>query len=61
MKGYKTLLFNLLLAVGPVLQATGAADLGLVGTWATGYALLITLVNFILRFYTTTPAGQSGT
>ena len=57
MKGWRTLLVNLALAIAPVLQATGAADLGLTGNWATGYALSITIINFALRFITTTPVG----
>ena len=57
MKGYRTLVINLLLAIAPVIQATGVDDLGLTGVWATGYALFVTILNFILRFITTTPVG----
>lgn len=60
MKGYRTLLINLFLAVAPVLQATGAADLGLDGRAAEGYALLIAVVNVGLRFVTNTPVGKNG-
>ena len=58
MKGWRTLLFNCLAAILPVLQATGAADLGLTGNAALLYALGVTLLNFVLRFFTTTPVGQ---
>lgn len=60
MKGWRTLVVNLLLAVAPVLQATGAADLGLTGTAATIYGIGITAINLFLRFITTTPVGQAG-
>ena len=58
MKGFRTLLINIALAVAPVIQATGAADLGLVGTSATVYGLFIAAVNFGMRLITTTPVGQ---
>ncbi len=58
MKGYRTLAINILLAIAPVLQATGAADLGLSGHAAEIYALFITAVNFGLRLITSTPVGQ---
>lgn len=59
MKGYRTLLVNLGLAVAPVLQATNATDLGLNGNAAAIYALIVTLVNVGLRVITNTPVGQS--
>jgi len=58
MKGYRTLLINLFLAIAPVLQTTGAADLGLDGRGAEAYAILITVVNIGLRFVTTTQVGR---
>ena len=58
MKGFRTLGINILLAVLPVLQATGAADLGLTGHNAELYALAVTVINMGLRFITTTPVGQ---
>lgn len=54
MKGYKTLLFNLLAAIIPVMEASGA-DLGLTGNAQQAYALFIVAGNIILRAYTTTP------
>lgn len=59
MKGWRTLLVNILAAIGPVLQATGAADLGLTGNTATLYALGITVINFFLRFITTTTVTKA--
>ncbi|MES1987067.1 MAG: hypothetical protein V4440_03395 [Pseudomonadota bacterium] len=59
MKGYRTLLLNLGLAIAPVLQATEAADLGLTGRWALAYAIAVPLVNAIWRAFTTTPIFQS--
>lgn len=56
MKGYKTIVFNILAAIMPVLEASGA-DLGLTGQAATYYALGVTIVNLILRQFTTTPIG----
>ena len=60
MKGYRTLIFNLLAAIIPVLQATGAADLGLTGNVAMIYGIAIPIINIILRSITNTPLGQSG-
>jgi hypothetical protein len=58
MKGYRTLLINLGLAVAPVLEATNAVDIGLTGTGASIYALIVTLINIGLRVITTTPIGK---
>mgnify|MGYP001562713179 CR=1 FL=1 len=57
MKGYRTLGLNLLLAIAPVLQATGAADLGLTGNTAVIYGAIISVLNIGLRFITTGPVG----
>ena len=58
-KGYRTLILNLLAAVLPVLQATGAADIGLTGTAAGIYAAGIAVANIVLRTFTTTPVGKA--
>ena len=58
MKGYRTLLVNLGLAIAPVLQATNATDLGLTGNSAAIYALLVTVINVGLRAVTTTAIGK---
>jgi hypothetical protein len=55
MKGYRTLILNLLLAIAPVLQSTGAADLGLTGNAAAAYAVVVTFLNVYMRTITTTP------
>lgn len=47
----------MLLAVAPVLQTTGAVDLGLTGQSAVVYGLLITILNAGMRLVTTTPVG----
>jgi hypothetical protein len=59
MKGFRVLGLNILLAIVPVLQATGAADIGLTGTYASIYAALVTAINFGMRFLTTTPVGKA--
>lgn len=59
MKGYRTLILNLVLAIAPVIQATGAADLGLNGQAEEYYTLAVTVLNLIMRVLTTTPVGQA--
>lgn len=59
MKGYRTLILNLLLAIAPVIQATGAADIGLTGQAAEYYTLAVTVLNMVMRMMTTTPVGQT--
>lgn len=58
MKGYRTLLINLGLAIAPVLEATHAVDLGLDGTAAQVYGLVVAVINIGLRAVTTTPIGK---
>lgn len=53
-KGWKTVLFNILAAIVPVLEVSGA-DLGLDGTGLAFYGLGVTIANLVLRFVTTTP------
>lgn len=55
-KGYKTVIFNVLAAILPVMEAAGA-DLGLEGNGLALYALAVTIGNVVLRFFTTTPIG----
>jgi len=57
MKGYKTVIFNILASILPVLEASGA-DLGLTGQNLALYGLGITVGNIILRAFTTTAIGQ---
>jgi len=57
-KGYKTFIFNILAAILPVLEASGA-DLGLSGQALALYGLGVTIGNIVLRFLTSTPIGKS--
>ena len=52
--GWKTVLFNVLAAIVPVLEVSGA-DLGLEGSALAFYGLGVTIVNLVLRFVTSTP------
>lgn len=56
--GWKTVVFNVLAAIVPVLEVSGA-DLGLEGNGLAFYGLGITVANLILRFVTTTPIFKS--
>lgn len=56
-KGYRTILFNLLAAILPVMQASGA-DLGLTGNALELYTATIAFGNIILRIFTTTPVTK---
>ena len=60
MKGYRTLIFNLLAAIVAVLQATGAVDIGLTGNAAVIYGIAVPVANMILRSITNTSMGQAG-
>ncbi len=57
MKGWRTLLVNIGLAILPVVQATGAADIGLTGMAATIYGVVVAAANIGLRIITTGPIG----
>jgi hypothetical protein len=60
LKGWKTLAFNVGVAVVGVLQATNWVDL--LGSEKAGIAVtVIGIVGAILRFVTDTPATKSGT
>lgn len=54
LKGKRTVIFNVLAAILPVLEVSGA-DLGLEGDALAIYALAITVFNVILRGLTNTP------
>ena len=58
MKGYRTLIINLLLAIAPVLEATQAVDIGLTGNAAAIYAGIVSIINIGLRVITTSPIGK---
>ncbi len=59
MKGYRTLLFNgglvALIAVLHYIAGLNLGDYGITGATAT---IAVAVINFILRFITTTPVGQ---
>jgi hypothetical protein len=60
LKGWKTLAFNIGVAVFGVLQATNWVDL--LGSEKAGIAVtVIGVVGAILRFFTDTPAMKSNT
>ena len=56
LKGWRTLVVNLLLAVMPVLELSELANV-LPDNWLPWYALIIALGNMALRTITTTPVG----
>ena len=58
MKGWRTLLLNVILAIAPVIQATGAGDLGLTGNGAAVYGSVVAFLNILMRLVTTTPMGK---
>lgn len=58
MKGFKTVLFNIGAAIMPVLEVSGV-EMGLEGDSLAYYGLGVTVVNLILRFFTTTAVGKS--
>ena len=60
-KGYRTIIFNALAAIIPILETAGVSSfIETYGTTAVaGYALAITVGNAILRFLTDTKVGES--
>jgi len=59
MKGYKTIFFNILTVLLPLLQASGLSDY-LTDQWMIWYILGIVAGNLILRvWFTTTPVGSA--
>ena len=61
MKGYKTIIFNALATILPVLETAGISNfIETYGTTAVaGYVLVLTIGNAILRFFTDTKVGES--
>ncbi len=57
MRGYRTILVNLLLTVLPILELTELINV-LPPEWLPWYALGMALANMLLRSITTTPVGQ---
>ena len=58
MKGYRTVLFNAVAAIIPVLEVSGH-QLGLEGSGLAWYTVAITVINLGLRAITHTPIGKS--
>lgn len=56
-KGYRTLIFNLLSAIIPVMEIFGV-NLGLEGFFIKAYYLIIIGGNIYLRFVTNTAVGK---
>jgi len=54
MTGWKTVVFNIIAAIMPVLEVSGV-ELGLEGNLLAAYAFGITVINLALRFVTKTP------
>jgi len=57
MKGYRTVIFNILAAILPILETAGA-DIGLQGNALAIYGAAVAVGNIILRTFTTTPIGK---
>jgi hypothetical protein len=60
MRGYKTLLFNILAAIIPVLEMTDVASLGLGEGGIAAYGVVVAIANIGLRFITVTPIFDNG-
>lgn len=58
LKGWRTIIVNLMLSVMPILELTELKAV-LPEGWLPWYALGIVAANMILRKITTTPMGQS--
>lgn len=58
LKGFRTLIVNLILAIMPVLEMSEVFDI-LPDNFEAPYAIIIALVNVYLRTITTTPVGTS--
>lgn len=58
LKGYRTFVVNILLAIMPVLEMSEILDV-LPKGYEAQYAIMIALVNLYLRTITTTPIGKS--
>lgn len=58
LKGFRTLLVNLLLAIMPIMEMSEVFDI-LPDNFEAPYAIMIALVNLYLRTITTTPLGKS--
>ena len=61
MKGYRTIIFNVLSAILPVMEITEITNLITIygGSIAAGYVLFVTVGNAVLRFLTDTKIGEN--
>jgi hypothetical protein len=57
LKGYRTIIANVLLSVLPILELAEVRDV-MPDDWLPWYALGLALANVALRYITTTPVGQ---
>lgn len=57
MKGYRTIIANILVAVVPILELTEWQDV-MPDTWLPWFILGVAVLNLALRYVTTTPVGQ---
>lgn len=57
MKGWRTLIANILFAIVPIMELSELRDV-LPDDWLPYYALVVVLANMLLRYLTTTPVGQ---
>lgn len=57
MKGWRTIVFNVLAAIVPVLELTELRAV-IPADWLPWYMLGVVLANMALRYVTTTPVGQ---
>lgn len=58
LKGLRTIIFNVLSTIMPVLEMSEVTDI-LPDTWIAPYAIAIAVINMWLRSITTTPVGKS--
>lgn len=59
MKGWRTIAFNILAAIVPILELTELRDV-IPSEYIPWYMLGVVLANMALRYVTTTPVGKSG-
>lgn len=57
LKGYKTVIFNALAGIIPILELTEVRDI-IPAQYVPYYALGVVLANMALRYVTTTPVGR---
>lgn len=57
LKGYRTVIVNLLAAIVPVLQVSGV-ELGLTGNSMAVYMVVVNVLNIAIRAVTTTAIGN---